>query len=215
MPQRSRLHGLSGAAPPPLSPSCYSYVHIHEAPVQGHIYAHPVQACSGQAVSCFLHLTRKAKQERPELHPADSACSVSTEARPGFVCSTIPRGRVSSGIRCQVAGGRSASAMAAAEMPGKLLGARPAQVQSIVVTHGRPHHLHNSDDFWQHTGLDRYPKYMVGGGYVISEDVARCSALGGAANLAGESFKTLSHVWTFLMPKRPWPVRKCCARAST
>mmetsp|Transcript_1306 Transcript_1306/g.3905 ORF Transcript_1306/g.3905 Transcript_1306/m.3905 type:complete len:356 (+) Transcript_1306:621-1688(+) len=47
------------------------------------------------------------------------------------------------------------------------------QVEKIVVTHGQPDHPHNSDEFWEHTGLNRYPKYMVGGGYVISEDVAR------------------------------------------
>jgi hypothetical protein len=42
------------------------------------------------------------------------------------------------------------------------------------VTHGKPEHPHNSDEFFAHTGLQEYPKYMVGGGYVISDDVARC-----------------------------------------
>ena len=41
------------------------------------------------------------------------------------------------------------------------------------MTHGKPEHPHNSDEFFAHTGLQEYPKYMVGGGYVISDDVAR------------------------------------------
>ena len=41
------------------------------------------------------------------------------------------------------------------------------------MTHGKPEHPHNSDEFFAHTGLREYPKYMVGGGYVISDDVAR------------------------------------------
>jgi hypothetical protein len=47
------------------------------------------------------------------------------------------------------------------------------QVERIIVTHGKPEHPHNSDEFFAHTGLQEYPKYMVGGGYVISDDVAR------------------------------------------
>lgn len=47
------------------------------------------------------------------------------------------------------------------------------QVERIIVTHGQPQHPHNSDEFFEHTGLQEYPKYMVGGGYVISDDVAR------------------------------------------
>lgn len=47
------------------------------------------------------------------------------------------------------------------------------QVEGIVVTHHQPKHPHNSDDFWRHSGLATYPKYMAGGGYVISDDVAR------------------------------------------
>lgn len=41
------------------------------------------------------------------------------------------------------------------------------------MTHDQPDHPHNSDEFWAHSGLAMYPKYMVGGGYVISDDVAR------------------------------------------
>lgn len=40
------------------------------------------------------------------------------------------------------------------------------------MTHGQKDHPHNSDEFYAHTGLATYPKYMVGGGYVISSDVA-------------------------------------------
>lgn len=50
---------------------------------------------------------------------------------------------------------------------------RNPQVERIIVTHGKPEHPHNSDEFYAHTGLQEYPKYMVGGGYVISDDVAR------------------------------------------
>ena len=46
-------------------------------------------------------------------------------------------------------------------------------MRDIVVTFKQPEHPHNSMPFWKHTGLRFYPKYMVGGGYVISDDVAR------------------------------------------
>ena len=43
-----------------------------------------------------------------------------------------------------------------------------------MVTWQRPEHPHNSAEFAAHTGLTHvYPKYMVGGGYVVSADVAR------------------------------------------
>jgi hypothetical protein len=43
-----------------------------------------------------------------------------------------------------------------------------------VVTWQRPEHPHNSAEFAEHTGLTHfYPKYMVGGGYVVSGDVAK------------------------------------------
>ena len=51
------------------------------------------------------------------------------------------------------------------------------QVENIVVTYLRPEHPHNSAEFFAHTGLKNYPKYMVGGGYVISDDVARLVVL--------------------------------------
>ena len=42
-----------------------------------------------------------------------------------------------------------------------------------IVTWQRPDHPHNSAEFAAHTGLTHYyPKYMVGGGYVVSADVA-------------------------------------------
>jgi len=46
-------------------------------------------------------------------------------------------------------------------------------MERCIVTHGMPEHPHNSDEFFAHSGLQEYPKYMVGGGYVISDDVAR------------------------------------------
>jgi len=43
-----------------------------------------------------------------------------------------------------------------------------------VVTWQRPEHPHNSAEFAAHTGLTHYyPKYMVGGGYIVSADVAQ------------------------------------------
>lgn len=51
------------------------------------------------------------------------------------------------------------------------------QVENIVVTYLLPEHPHNSAEFFQHTGLKHYPKYMVGGGYIISDDVARLIVL--------------------------------------
>ena len=43
-----------------------------------------------------------------------------------------------------------------------------------MVTWQRPDHPHNSAEFADHTGLVHYyPKYMVGGGYVVSGDVAK------------------------------------------
>ena len=43
-----------------------------------------------------------------------------------------------------------------------------------MVTWQRPEHPHNSAEFAEHTGLTHiYPKYMVGGGYVVSGDVAK------------------------------------------
>ncbi len=51
---------------------------------------------------------------------------------------------------------------------------RRAQVDDTVVTWQRPEHPHNSAEFAAHTGLTHYyPKYMVGGGYIVSADVAR------------------------------------------
>lgn len=46
-----------------------------------------------------------------------------------------------------------------------------------MVTYLLPDHPHNSAEFFQHTGLKHYPKYMVGGGYIISDDVARLIVL--------------------------------------
>lgn len=51
------------------------------------------------------------------------------------------------------------------------------QVENIVVTYNLPEHPHNSAEFFAHTGLRNYPKYMVGGGYIISDDVARLIVL--------------------------------------
>ena len=51
---------------------------------------------------------------------------------------------------------------------------RHAQVDDTIVTWQRPDHPHNSAEFAAHTGLTHYyPKYMVGGGYVVSADVAK------------------------------------------
>lgn len=46
-----------------------------------------------------------------------------------------------------------------------------------MVTYKLPDHPHNSAEFFAHTGLKHYPKYMVGGGYIISDDVARLIVL--------------------------------------
>ena len=47
-------------------------------------------------------------------------------------------------------------------------------MDNTVVTWQRPDHPHNSAEFAAHTGLTHvYPKYMVGGGYVISADCAK------------------------------------------
>lgn len=35
-----------------------------------------------------------------------------------------------------------------------------------------PEHRWNNIEFYNHTGLEKYPNYMMGGGYIVSGDVA-------------------------------------------
>ena len=41
----------------------------------------------------------------------------------------------------------------------------------------QPGHKYNNPDFHSHTGLRNYPKYMLGGGYIFSDDVAQLIVL--------------------------------------
>lgn len=79
-----------------------------------------------------------------------------------------------------------------------------SQVEGTVVTHGQKDHPHNSDEFWAHTGLTTYPKYMVGGGYVISDDVARMLVI--TSKTVGLKSYTVEDA-TFGYWVQPWDVR--------
>jgi Galactosyltransferase len=78
------------------------------------------------------------------------------------------------------------------------------QVKNIVVTHGKKEHPHNSDEFYEHTGLKAYPKYMVGGGYLISSDVARMVVV--ANQLVGLKLYTVEDA-TFGYWLSAWDIR--------
>ena len=47
------------------------------------------------------------------------------------------------------------------------------QVQNMTVM-GYPRAVSRNEALFRDTGLTTYPKYMVGGGYILSSDVARC-----------------------------------------